>query len=63
MPAANVYRIRTRRPDGGLHTTRLVGAGWSWECGCGEKGPWHSTRPEATESARVHRLYAHGSRQ
>ena len=31
------------------NTTRLVGAGWTWECDCGEKGSWHSKREEAMD--------------
>lgn len=53
-------RIRLRRADAELVTTRLIGAGWTWDCGCGERGPWHNDRASAMESARLHRLYKHG---
>jgi hypothetical protein len=64
MPAGNttLRRGKIRREDTDLHTTRLVGAGWTWDCSCGEKGSWHSNRDQALESARVHRIFTHGQR-
>lgn len=56
----NLRRIRLRLSDQDLQTTRLVGRGWSWECDCGETGPWSNKREEAVEYARLHRLYKHG---
>jgi hypothetical protein len=55
-------RGKVRRPDEDLHTTRLIGAGWTWDCTCGDRGSWSATRPEALESARLHALYKHGKR-
>lgn len=62
MPHATVRRGKMRLADSDLHTTRLIGAGWTWECDCGDKGSWSQGRLEAVEAARVHRLYKHGAR-
>ncbi len=59
MPHSNVTRIKHRRKDEDLHTTRLVGAGWTWECGCGAKGAWSNTRTEATAAAMWHKMEKH----
>lgn len=58
----DIRRLRLREQDTELQTTRLVGRGWSWECDCGDAGTWNSTREEAVEYARLHRLYKHGQR-
>ena len=55
-------RGKRRVDDRDLHTTRLIGAGWTWDCDCGEKGGWHSTRAFADESRRIHLLYAHNQK-
>jgi hypothetical protein len=60
--SATLRRGKIRRLDDDLHTTRLIGAGWTWDCTCGETGTWHSTRPEALEAVRVHKLLRHGQR-
>ena len=62
MPHPTLHRGKQRLPEGHGDTTRLVGAGWTWECDCGEKGAWHSKREEALEQARVHKLFKHGQR-
>ena len=59
---SHVRRGKRRIADADLYTTRLVGAGWTWECDCGEKGAWHGKREEATAQARVHKFFAHGER-
>ena len=56
----HIRRGKHRVADADLVTTRLVGGGWSWDCDCGERGAWNNTREEATEYARLHRLYKHG---
>ena len=62
MPSGQtkLNRIRLRKVDVDLFTTKLVGAGWTWECDCGERGGWESNRDAALEHARLHRLYKHG---
>jgi hypothetical protein len=45
-----------------LHTTRLIGAGWTWDCSCGDKGSWHNQRAEALAAAAHHKMFAHGER-
>lgn len=59
MGLATVRRIRSRRADEELHTTRLVGAGWTWECDCGDKGSWSAHRLDAVAAAKRHRLEEH----
>ncbi len=57
---ATVRRGKRRIEDTDLHTTRLVGAGWTWDCSCGDHGAWHGKRDEALSQAKVHRLFKHG---
>jgi hypothetical protein len=59
MQHATVRRIKMRRRDDDLHTTRLIGAGWTWECDCGTKGSWESDRANALYWAAQHRMKVH----
>jgi hypothetical protein len=62
LPHTAVRRGKIKRRDEDLHTQRLSGAGWTWDCTCGDCGTWYATRPEASEALRLHRLYKHGQR-
>jgi hypothetical protein len=62
MAHSTIRRGKHRVNDRELHTTRLVGAGWTWDCTCGEKGTWHGEREDATIAARTHQFFAHGVR-
>ena len=56
---ATIRRGKLRVPDRDLHTTRLIGAGWTWDCTCGEHGPWCKDRDRATRSMIDHRVEKH----
>jgi hypothetical protein len=62
MSVTKLHRGKIRMDYPELHTTRLIGAGWTWDCSCGDKGSWHNQRAEALAAAAHHKMFAHGER-